>query len=373
MDHELRDEIAALNGTVVNLEQGMTNLTQGLTQVQQMAQEAQRLARAKQQNLRDAQTQRQPVLPAATAQMGAIPAMDDHRVAAGDPAGGIFEGQRGLNLRKMDVKPPIFLGEIDGVKLNSFIFQFESYFRQKGYDLLQHDDLLTFELNQCVQKNALVWYQRYMTDDSSSKLWSAMKLNMAMEFMEPNFMEKSRKRLLTIKQTGGYTGYVGKFRELNRIVQVDSLTAMNVFLNGLSDVNMKREILRKKPVDLNSAIQEGFLEWELKEKTAGNKPTENKFKGKNGGNNSMPNRQSNTTAPAARKSGFGGRGGFNSAKTVKNCSHCGRGPHRVEDCWFKHPEKRPTTSNLNKEIFAMLERLVVAENQSQSEEEQLNE
>ncbi|KAK1943270.1 hypothetical protein P3T76_004666 [Phytophthora citrophthora] len=98
-----------------------------------------------------------------------------------------------------------------------------------------------------------------MTDDSSSKLWNAMKLNMAMEFMEPNFMEKSRNRLLTINQTGGYTGYVGNFRELNRIVQVDSLTAMNVFLNGLSDVNMKREILRKKPVDLNSAIQEGFL------------------------------------------------------------------------------------------------------------------
>ncbi|KAK1943269.1 hypothetical protein P3T76_004665 [Phytophthora citrophthora] len=145
MRRELRDEIAALNGTVVNLVQGMTNLTQGLTQVQQMAQAAQRLARATQQNLRDAQAQRQPVLPAATAQVGSVPAMDDHQVAAGDPAGGIFEGQRGLNLRKMDVKPPIFLGVNDGVKLNSFIFQFESYFRQKGYDLLQHDDLLTFE------------------------------------------------------------------------------------------------------------------------------------------------------------------------------------------------------------------------------------
>ncbi|EGZ29302.1 hypothetical protein PHYSODRAFT_464001, partial [Phytophthora sojae] len=73
-----------------------------------------------------------------------------------------------------------------------------------------------------------------------------------------------RNRLLTLKQTGGYTGYVGKFRELNRIAQVDSLTAMNLFLNGLSDVTMKREILRKKPRDLNAAIREGFLEWELK-------------------------------------------------------------------------------------------------------------
>ncbi|KAK1941807.1 hypothetical protein P3T76_006871 [Phytophthora citrophthora] len=91
MSRELRDEIAALNDTVVNLVQGMTNLTQGLSRVQQMVHKAQRLARATQQNLRDAQTQRQPVLPAATAQVGVIPSMDNHRVAAGDPAGGIFE------------------------------------------------------------------------------------------------------------------------------------------------------------------------------------------------------------------------------------------------------------------------------------------
>ncbi|OWZ10876.1 LOW QUALITY PROTEIN: hypothetical protein PHMEG_00016188 [Phytophthora megakarya] len=154
-------------------------------------------------------------------------------------------------LRKMDVKP-LNLWEI--LMLNSFIFQFESYFRQKGYDLLRHDEFLYLELNQCVQKNALVWYERYMTDEATTKLWSAMKLEMLVEFMEPNFEEKVRNRLLTIKQTGGYIGYVVKFRELNGIVQIDDGTAMNLFLKGLSDMERKREILREKPNDLKSAI-----------------------------------------------------------------------------------------------------------------------
>ncbi|OWY90985.1 hypothetical protein PHMEG_00040623, partial [Phytophthora megakarya] len=142
--------------------------------------------------------------------------------------------------------------------------------------------------------------------------------------------------LLTIKQTGGYIGYVGKFREPNRIVQIDDRTAINLFLNGLSDMEMKREILRKKTNDLNSAI-EGFLEWELREKTSiAKKQDENRSK-------------------------------------AKTCGFCGRGPHQVEGCWFKHPEKRPKPNNLNKQIFAMLEKMVVGDNQTHNGSEHLNE
>jgi hypothetical protein len=373
----IREDITALNATVANLVQGMTNLSEGLNQVQQVAREAQRSAQAAYQTRgsaqRSAPTQQAFEMPPA-ARFGVTgpqqtPAMG--HVGAANVAGGGVGASRAPTLRKMDVKPPIFVGEIDGVKLNSFVFQFESYFRQKGYALLQHDDLLALELNQCVQKNALVWYERFMTDESSVKLWSAMKVDLSIEFMEPNFQEKIRSRLLSLKQTGGYTGYVGKFRELNRIVQVDPLTSMNLFLNGLSDVNMKREIQRKKPRDLNEAIQEGFLEWELKEKSHISQPHENRPRGKRGGESSRTHQQANSTPPAARRSGNGGRGGGNTAKNDKNCGFCGRGPHLVEDCWFKHPEKRP--SNLNKKIFAMLERMAVAENQASLEGEHLNE
>ncbi|OWZ02561.1 hypothetical protein PHMEG_00025855 [Phytophthora megakarya] len=263
-------------------------------------------------------------------------------------------------LRKMDVKPPIFVSDTDGVKLNSFIFQFESYFRQKGYDLLRHDEFLSMELNQCVQKNALVWYERYLADEATTKLWSAMKLEMLVELMEPNFEEMIRNRLFTIKQTGGYIGYIGKFRGLNRIVQIDDRTEMNLFLYGLSDMEMKRAILRGKPNDLNSAIQEGFFEWELREKTSiAKKQDKNRSKGKSKSVNNTPSSQSNNSYPAARKSDNGGRGGGVAVKTAKNGGFCRRGPHQVEDCWFKHPVKHPNPSNLNKQILAMLEKMVV--------------
>ncbi|GMF40362.1 unnamed protein product [Phytophthora fragariaefolia] len=114
------------------------------------------------------------------------------------------------SLRKMDVSPPLFEGLIDGNKLNSFIFQFESYFQQKGYSLTTHDHLLPLELNQCVRKNALIWYERYMTDSMTSKLWSVMKGEIIREFREPNFHAKIRNQLLKLKQIGAYHGFWGR-------------------------------------------------------------------------------------------------------------------------------------------------------------------
>ncbi|OWZ17537.1 hypothetical protein PHMEG_0008513 [Phytophthora megakarya] len=52
----------------------------------------------------------------------------------------------GLNMRKINTNPPTFVGDIDGIKLNSIFFQFESYFRQKGYGLIHHDDELVVQL-----------------------------------------------------------------------------------------------------------------------------------------------------------------------------------------------------------------------------------
>ncbi|RLN43674.1 hypothetical protein BBJ28_00003994 [Nothophytophthora sp. Chile5] len=69
-----------------------------------------------------------------------------------------------------------------------------------------------------------------MTNETTSKLWSAVKLELSCEFMKPNFRDKLRNKLLTIKQTSEYAGYVGKFRKSNCIVQVDSMTAMKLSL-----------------------------------------------------------------------------------------------------------------------------------------------
>ncbi|EGZ11514.1 hypothetical protein PHYSODRAFT_336038 [Phytophthora sojae] len=190
----------------------------------------------------------------AQVQRAETPAIADVNMMTPAEAGRTFASTRGDGrppLRKMDVSPPTFDGLIDGIKLNSFLFQFESYFQQKGYRLDRDDHWLPGELNQCVRKNAAVWYERYMTDDTTIKLWSVMKVAMIRGFREPNFQAKVRNQLLQLKQTGAYHGYVNKFRELQRVVGLDELTAINVF-----------------PITLTAAVQEGFLECELQEKPA---------------------------------------------------------------------------------------------------------
>ncbi|KUF86833.1 hypothetical protein AM588_10002362 [Phytophthora nicotianae] len=208
-----------------------------------------------------------------------------------------------------------------------------------------------------------------MTDTSTSKTWSAANAAMKVEFMEQNFTDRIRNRLLTIKQTSGYTGYVGKFRELNRVAQVDVLTAMDVFLNGLSDVNMKREIIRKKPANLDVAIQEGFVEWNLKEKTNSvGKSSKGKGKGKGDGN--FSSLQVSFPKNAARKSNDNGK---RPPRVTMKYSFCKRGYHKVEDCWVKFPDKRPKSpatshsNGLDKKIYALLERLVLSDDELTAE------
>ncbi|ETM00582.1 hypothetical protein L917_02705 [Phytophthora nicotianae] len=55
-------------------------------------------------------------------------------------------------LRRMETKPPVFEGDIDGVKPDSFIFQFEAYFTFTG-DLAEDDVVVARELGQCVNKD----------------------------------------------------------------------------------------------------------------------------------------------------------------------------------------------------------------------------
>ncbi|OWZ13526.1 hypothetical protein PHMEG_00013133 [Phytophthora megakarya] len=64
---------------------------------------------------------------------------------------------RTRQLRKMDTKLPLVEGEISGVKINSFVFQFETYFSFKGYDIQLDDVELGRELAQCVKKSVATW------------------------------------------------------------------------------------------------------------------------------------------------------------------------------------------------------------------------
>ncbi|POM73162.1 LOW QUALITY PROTEIN: Hypothetical protein PHPALM_10016 [Phytophthora palmivora] len=223
-------------------------------------------------------------------------------------------------------------------------------------------------LNQCVRKNASVWFERYLTDDTTTKLWSAVKNEMKREFREPNFDDKIRNHLLTIRQTGVYPGYVSKFRELQRIVRLDELTAINLFVNGLTNNEVKKSIQRKQPATLTDAVRQGFLEWDVQDDKmivtkANNNILTKKYRGaptksnrqnlaQKGNQNSQPPRQRNTRVEP----------------TI--CPHCKRGVHREEDCWVKYPEKKPLQlqrkQQLHQQICSLLETLVVGDGQHSS-------
>ncbi|KAJ8575669.1 hypothetical protein ON010_g3542 [Phytophthora cinnamomi] len=63
-----------------------------------------------------------------------------------------------------------------------------------------------------------------------------------------------------VSNTGAYPGYVSKFRNSQRVVRFDELRAVNLFVNGLTNGDMKKVIQRKQPASLTAAAQEGFLE-----------------------------------------------------------------------------------------------------------------
>ncbi|OWZ09876.1 hypothetical protein PHMEG_00017347 [Phytophthora megakarya] len=160
----------------------------------------------------------------------------------------------------MDSKPPTFDGDIDGVMFNSFLFQFESYFTFKWFDLELDGVTVGQELGQCVRKSAITWYEAFMQRPDTPKTWTAMKYALEKNFKEPNFQQKFRSALLNIKQRGSYHGYVAKFQEQLRLAPLEPIFAKEVFLKGLTSASLRKQILRKNPASLEEAIAECFAE-----------------------------------------------------------------------------------------------------------------
>ncbi|KAG6616160.1 30S ribosomal protein S6 [Phytophthora cinnamomi] len=266
-------------------------------------------------------------------------------------------------LQKMETKPPIFEGDIDGVKLNSFIFQFESYFVIKGYDLTVDDAVVGLELGQCVRKYAATWYETYMTNPMTANTWSAMKGSMEKNFKEPNFQQKLRNELLNFKQRGSYQGYVAKFQEKLRLVPLDPVFAMEIFLKGLSSSNLRKQFLRKKPATFEEVISEGFSEVEL-ERLEESKPSQNSAKNISSGHSKGKFSPRSATLPSKSNSNTSRAGG------KKKCHHCEKGYHNPDECWTKYPEKRPGSqssarkstqdkTDYRAKYYALVDKLVV--------------
>ncbi|DAZ94150.1 TPA: hypothetical protein N0F65_007350 [Lagenidium giganteum] len=335
VNQNVNEEIVSLKDKIGKLLAGMNGRMNSISNTRQVAEDASAMASTTPQRLDHQQDQARP--PPAVQTPSTQPMAVD-------------EGALRPQLRKMDTKPPVFEGDIDGMKLNSFIFQFEQYYKQKGYDLDEHGDLIADELNQSVKKAALVWYEQYMTAPNTDKTWAAMKAEMYEAFREPNFQEKMRQQLITIKQSGTYHDYVLRFRELHRVVNIEEGTALTLFYNGLSSNIMRENIRRTKPRDIKEAMNAGFLEQDIQ--TPGTSPSTRLPKG-------------TTREPTNQGNKRSHNGTIKPSKVTKTkCNFCNKGFHAEDECWAKHPEKspkRPSSRNeeLNAKIYAALQRIMV--------------
>lgn len=143
-----------------------------------------------------------------------------------------------------------------------------------------------------------------------------------------------RNELLNFRQSGTYQGYVAKFQEKLRLVPMDPAFAKELFLKGLSNNNLRKQILQKKPMTLEDVISEGFNEVELErmDETESSTPTQGtKTHGKSKSSFSAPQHKIAKTSSYMRGDG----------RKKTKCSHCQRGYHNEDDCWVKNPDKRP--------------------------------
>ncbi|EEY56774.1 uncharacterized protein PITG_10279 [Phytophthora infestans T30-4] len=120
-----------------------------------------------------------------------------------------------------------------------------------------------------------------------------------------------KNELLNFRQSGTYQGYVAKFQEKLRLVPMDPAFAKELFLKGLSNNNLRKQILQKKPMTLEDVISEGFNEVELERMDE----TEKKTK----------------------------------------CSHCQRGYHNEDDCWAANSAK----TDYKAKYYALIDKLIV--------------
>ncbi|KAG1701836.1 hypothetical protein DVH05_010328 [Phytophthora capsici] len=163
-----------------------------------------------------------------------------------------------------------------------------------------------------------------------------MKLAMDKCFKEPNFQQKMRNRLLNSEQRGNYQGYVAKFLEKLRQVPIDREFAKEIFLQGLKSSNLRKQILRKNPTTLEDVIEEGFREVELDRLQESKPPAPN--------NNDTPEQHAKgkSTGKGNNKTAYSSGNTKSIGKT--KCPHCDKGNHSPDNCWVKHPEKRPQST-----------------------------
>ena len=142
--------------------------------------------------------------------------------------------------------------------------------------------------------NARRWLMAHWSDKGRSSDWKSFRAELVTAFSTPYEDEQLSRQLVRCKQAGSLRDYVTEFTGLClRVNSVGELTKTTLFIEGLSDAVVQREVCREHPKSLQEAIRAALTAMQLLEKTASTPgiPTEEERSGVHALQRSLPMNQ----------------------------------------------------------------------------------
>ena len=169
-------------------------------------------------------------------------------------AGHVGEEQK----RKVRCKePPSFSGEQD--MFSEWLFSME-----ESIKALKPDDAVAF-VGSYLEGNAKKWFMNLCTDGKRPASWNLFKEQLISAFKSEHDDERNRLLLVQLRQSGDLETYITDFLKLKRCLpakDVDELTNSALFVTGLSDSQVKRDVRRAHPKTLQDAIRAARTSYE---------------------------------------------------------------------------------------------------------------
>ena len=160
-------------------------------------------------------------------------------------AGHVGEEQK----RKVRCKePPSFSGEQD--MFSEWLFSME-----ESIKALKPDDAVAF-VGSYLEGNAKKWFMNLCTDGKRPASWNLFKEQLISAFKSEHDDERNRLLLVQLRQSGDLETYIINFLKRCLLAKdVDELTKSALFVTGLSDSQVRRDVRRAHPKTLQDAIR----------------------------------------------------------------------------------------------------------------------
>lgn len=107
-----------------------------------------------------------------------------------------------------------------------------------------------------LQGNALRWFMNVTEGGERPATWEQFKDQLRRAFANPHDRERNRIRLVQARQSGDLESYITQFTGLCLVAkEVDELTKAALFVGGLENDQLRKEVRREHPQTLQDAIR----------------------------------------------------------------------------------------------------------------------